>query len=172
MDDGDDIRLELRVEPAPRPKQVAPWLAVAALVAWGAIATPYACIVSTVVPVLFTWLGYSLAASAGRAFTMRARASCLEISYGDVVERLEWSLIEEVKDTADGIVIPLTHGRTLHLPSALVPDRRALMSAMPEHVKLTVERSQQKAGETWKTVAIWIALMILFYAVTRYLGAE
>lgn len=165
--DDDEIRLELRVEPPPRPKPVGLWLALAAVAVVGLLRVPYACILGGLLPFGFFWLGYWTVAGRDHAFTLRARSGSLEVDHERVIERIAWELVREVRDTADGLAIPLTHGRVLRIPSALVPDRRTLMDALPAHVKLVVDRPQQGSGETWKTVALWVAIMLALWFVAE-----
>lgn len=174
----DEARFELRSSATPEPRP--PTLAAAALL-WAAaglfvVEMPYACGVSLVWPALGLFVGARLLGTRNhpRGWTLRARASGLDVEYDDgQLEHYDWPLVAG-KEVLDGIVLDLGAGRVLEIPDTLLPDRAPLLAALPEGFALVPERHRRLVVGTprWKqigfgAVVLWILYVLLVLKVDR-----
>jgi uncharacterized membrane protein len=130
---------------------------------------PYSVGAALVLPGLFAWLG--LRAVARRAtqqpYTVRFFEDALEVRGDDYVARTGWEHIRGAKESEVGVVIAMPAGRQVVIPRAQLPeDRRLLIDAMPAHVRFEVIPSPVRTKtDSYKTLALWAALMVLLAAI-------
>lgn len=169
---SDEARFELRFSAVPEPRL--PTLAAAAL-SWVVVGLfvlemPYVCGVSLVWPALGLYIGARLLGTRKppRGWTLRARASGLEVEYDDGQrERYDWPLVAG-KEVLDGIVLDLGAGRVLEIPDTLLPDRAPLLAALPEGFTLVPELHRRLVvvvgTPRWKQIGSGAVVLWVLYA--------
>jgi hypothetical protein len=130
-----------------------------------------------VVPALFAWLGYRAMRAQARPdrYTIRFFSDVLETIGEGYVARVSWEHVVEVKETAAGAAIVLLNERQVLIPRAQLPaDHRTLIDAMPPHVRFEAIQSlppiTDPKNQSFKTVALWVVLMLAMYLAYLALG--
>lgn len=167
-------RFEVRVEPPAPPTRgaIVKRLLLGLSVLVVAVRWPYVVGASILLPALFAWLGFRVSVARRHAMTVRFLDDALETEIDDVVGRTPWEHVTDVKETADAAVIALPFGRSVVIPKAQLPaDRRVFIDAMPAHVRFEVVQAAPAAkNQKWKTLGLWVALMVVLYWVYQVMG--
>jgi hypothetical protein len=77
-----------------------------------------------------------------------------------------------VVQTAEAMVVSLPSGDVPIPLAALQPDPRRLLDALPAQVAFEVAPTPENTGSAGKTLALWLALVLLLGAAYRFLGGR
>ena len=138
-----------------------------------ALREPWSLGVPLVLPLLFAALG----ARAVRAprdvdYSVRIDAEAFVVETVHYVARTPLAHVRRVVQTAEAMVVSLPSGDVPIPLAALQPDPRRLLDALPAQVAFEVAPAPANTGSAGKTLALWLALLLLLGAAYRFLGGR